>query len=111
MKYCKRCLQTDTRSGTRFDEEGICPACKYHETLKDVDWAVRKKELEKIVLFGRENNYSGYDCIIGVSGGKDSLRQAFFVKYELKMNPLLVYLSYPPAQVTQRGVFNLMEPA
>jgi N-acetyl sugar amidotransferase len=107
MKYCKRCLQTDTRPGTRFNEEGICPACIYHETLKDVDWAVRKKELDKIVSFGRENNHSGYDCIIGVSGGKDSLRQAFFVKYELKMNPLLVCLSYPPEQVTQRGVFNV----
>lgn len=107
MKYCKKCLQVDTRPGTKFDENGICPACNYHETLKDVDWEERRKELDDIVAFGRANNHSGYDCIIGVSGGKDSVRQAFFVKDVLKMNPLLVCLGYPPEQVTQRGVDNV----
>ena len=107
MKYCKRCLQVDTRPGTKFDKNGICPACNYHETLKDVDWEERKRELDEIVAFGKANNHSGYDCIIGVSGGKDSTRQAFFVKDVLKMNPLLVCLGYPPEQVTQRGVDNI----
>jgi N-acetyl sugar amidotransferase len=107
MKYCKKCLQTDTRPGIRFDELGICPACNYHESLKAVDWEERRKELDDIVAFGRANNHSGYDCIIGVSGGKDSTRQAFFVKDVLKMKPLLVCLSYPPEQVTQRGVDNV----
>jgi N-acetyl sugar amidotransferase len=107
VKYCKKCLQVDTRPGTRFDEHGICPACNYHETLKYVDWEERKNELKDIVAFGKANNHSGYDCIIGVSGGKDSTRQAFFVKDVLKMNPLLVCLGYPPEQVTQRGVDNV----
>jgi len=107
MKYCKKCLQTDTRPGTRFDKNGICPACNYYETLKDVDWDERRKEMDAIVAFGKANNHSGYDCIIGVSGGKDSTRQAFFVKDVLKMNPLLVCLNYPPEQVTQRGVENV----
>jgi N-acetyl sugar amidotransferase len=107
MKYCKTCLQPDTRPGTKFDEKGICPACNYHKSLKLVDWDERKKELQEIINFGKSNNSSGYDCIIGVSGGKDSLRQAIFVKEQLKMNPLLVCLSYPPEQVTQRGVDNI----
>ncbi len=107
MKYCKRCLQTDTRPGTKFDAEGICPACRYHETLTDVDWEERRNEIDEIVAFGKKHNQSGYDCIIGVSGGKDSTRQAFFVKDVLKMKPLLVCLSYPPEQVTQRGVDNV----
>lgn len=107
MKYCKRCLQPDTRPGTRFDSDGICPACNYHATLAFVDWEERRRELTEIVAFGRSNNHSGYDCIIGVSGGKDSLRQALFVKEALKMNPLLVNLGYPPEQVTQRGVENI----
>lgn len=107
MKYCKRCLQTDTRPGTKFDKEGICPACRYHETLVNVDWEERRQEIDEIVAFGKKNNHSGYDCIIGVSGGKDSTRQAFFVKDVLKMKPLLVCLSYPPEQVTQRGVDNV----
>jgi N-acetyl sugar amidotransferase len=107
MKYCVRCLQPDTRPGIRFDEHGICPACNYHASLKEVDWDERRKELDDVVAFGRANNYSGYDCIIGVSGGKDSTRQAIFVKEVLKMNPLLVNLSYPPEQVSQRGVDNV----
>ena len=107
VKYCIRCLQPDTRPGIRFDEGGVCPACNYHASLSEVDWDERRQELEEIVAFGRMHSHSGYDCIIGVSGGKDSTRQALFVKDVLKMNPLLVNLSYPPQQVTKRGVDNV----
>lgn len=107
MKYCKKCLQPDTRPNTRFDANGICPACNYFDSLANVDWEERQAELQQIVQFGKVNNHSGYDCIIGVSGGKDSTRQAIFVKEVLGMHPLLVCLSYPPEQVTQRGVDNI----
>ena len=106
MKYCINCLQPDTRPGIKFTDY-ICPACQYHKTLKNVDWEERREQINKVVEFGKKNNSSGYDCIIGVSGGKDSLRQAIFVKEVLKMNPLLVCLSYPPEQVTPRGVDNV----
>ena len=107
MIYCNNCLQPNTRPGTKFDDEGVCPACRYHESLKFVTWSERVSELDGLRALGRENVADGYDCIIGVSGGKDSLRQAIFVKDVLKMNPLLVCLSYPPEQATQRGVNNL----
>ena len=60
-----------------------------------VDWDDRMEEIEEIANFGK-NSSSGYDCIIGVSGGKDSTRQALFVKETLGMKPLLVSLSRPP---------------
>lgn len=107
MKYCTSCLQTDTRPNSIFHDDGICPACKYHSSLKEVNWEERQQEIESVVAFGKANNHSGYDCIIGVSGGKDSLRQALYVKETLKMKPLLVCLGYPPEQVTQRGVENI----
>ncbi len=107
MKYCSKCLQPDTRPNQKFDDHGVCPACNYVSTLKDVDWDERMRELRSIVDFGRHNASSGYDCIIGVSGGKDSTRQAAFVRDQLKMNPLLVCLGYPPHQASQRGVDNL----
>ena len=103
MKYCKKCLQPDTRPNTKFSEDLICPACKYFSTMDDIDWDERKLEIDEIVKFGKANNKSGYDCIIGVSGGKDSTRQAYYVKYILGMNPLLVCLSSPPQQITKRG--------
>lgn len=107
MKFCKTCLQIDTRPGIIFNDEGICPACVYFNSLQKTDWNKRKEELNKIISFGKKNSSQGYDSIIGVSGGKDSLRQAIFVKKVLGMNPLLVCLSYPPEQVSQRGVNNL----
>ncbi len=107
MKYCPICLQPDTRPNTVFSTEGICPACEYHSSMKEIDWDQRKRELKGIVEFGKANSSSGYDCIIGVSGGKDSTRQAIFVKEVLDMNPLLVCLSPPSEQVTIRGVDNI----
>jgi len=107
MKYCKLCVQTDTRPGTKFDGDGVCPACNYAISLREVDWEDRKKEIDDIVAFGKAHSHSGYDCIIGVSGGKDSTRQAIFVKEVLGMNPLLVAMSYPPEQISQKGVDNI----
>jgi N-acetyl sugar amidotransferase len=107
MRYCKICLQPDTRPNTVFGEDGICPACKYFSALKDVDWEERVDILREI--FSRRQRKPGqqHDCIIGISGGKDSTRQALWVREQFKINPLLVCLSYPPEQVTQRGVDNL----
>lgn len=107
MKYCKLCLQPDTRPNTVFSPEGICPACTYFEALQHVDWQERFEILQD--LFSRHPRKKGqfHDCIIGVSGGKDSTRQALFLRDKMGINPLLVSLSYPPQQVTERGVSNL----
>lgn len=107
MRYCKRCVQPDTRPGIKFDENGVCPPCLFMEYFNEIDWDSRKRDLDKIVEFGRSKNISGYDCIIGVSGGKDSTRQAMYVKDVLKMKPLLVCCTYPPEQVTDRGAQNI----
>ncbi len=42
-----------------------------------------------------------------MSGGKDSTRQALWVRDKLGLNPPLACLSYPPEQVTQRGTNNI----
>jgi hypothetical protein len=85
----------------------ICPACNYFSKLKEVDWNERAQMLEGIIEKYKSNSSSKFDCIIGVSGGKDSVRQALFIRDKLKVNPLLVSLGYPPEQVTQRGVDNI----
>lgn len=107
MRWCKKCVQPDTRPGIKFDEEGVCPACRFAERHKEVDWSARRQELEEIAQWGREHNVSGYDCIVGVSGGKDSTRQSMFVRDELGLKPLLVSCTYPPEQQTERGAHNL----
>jgi N-acetyl sugar amidotransferase len=107
MKYCNRCLQPDTRPNTVFSADGICPACNYFEALQHVDWQERFEILQDLLSKHPRKKGQYHDCIIGVSGGKDSTRQALFLRDKLGINPLLVSLSYPPEQVTERGVDNL----
>ena len=107
MKYCKTCLNTDTRPNGYLTEDGICPACKYFNELKNVDWDERYSQLEDLIKKYPRGKDQFFDCIIGVSGGKDSMRQALWARDKLKLNPLLVSFSYPPEQVSQRGVDNL----
>lgn len=107
MKYCIKCLQPDTRPNTVFTDEGICPACNYFSELQHVDWQERRDILLDIAADAPKSEKHKFDCIIGVSGGKDSTRQALFVRDKLGLNPLLACLSYPPQQVTERGVDNI----
>lgn len=107
MKYCKHCLQPDTRPNTFFSDDGVCPACNYYFALQMVDWQERFEILQDILAQFPRKKGQFHDCIVGVSGGKDSTRQALFLRDKLGINPLLVCLSYPPEQVTHRGVHNL----
>ena len=107
MKYCKHCLQPDTRPNTFFSDDGTCPACAYFGELKKVDWEERLEVLIELFEKYPRKKGSHHDCIIGVSGGKDSTRQALFLRDRLGVNPLLACLSYPPEQMTERGASNL----
>ncbi len=93
MKYCIKCVQPDTRPGIYFNEEGICGACLYEEEKKKIDWVAREKELKEITNWAKQKakeNDSNYDCVIGVSGGKDSTFQALYARDMLGLKPLLV---------------------
>lgn len=109
MKVCKKCVNPDTRPNIFFDDEGVCPVCRFEEQKREqsIDWEARDREIEEIAQWGRENSKSSYDCIVTVSGGKDSTRQAFFTRDVLKLKPLLVSCVYPPEQLHERGAHNL----
>lgn len=108
MKRCKTCVETDSRPSSVFDEQGRCLPCRSvsFQSIQEIDWEYRKSQLEQIIKWAKKHSSFGYDCIIGVSGGKDSLRQALFAK-EIGLNPLLVCCTYPPEQMTKRGANNL----
>ena len=104
MNYCKRCLYPDTKPQLVFDENGICSACKNHELKEKIDWKSKEKELKEILeKFRSKNNY--YDCIIPVSGGKDSHFQAYTIKEKFGLNPLVV--NFHPLDQTEIGKKNL----
>ncbi|MBO6196392.1 MAG: N-acetyl sugar amidotransferase [Butyrivibrio sp.] len=108
MRYCKRCLQPDTRPGIVFDDEQICFACRYEESKATIDWAAREAELKGFAEEAKaEAKKRGniYDCIIGVSGGKDSTFQAVYAKEKLGLNPLLI--NCMPDEITEIGLKNI----
>lgn len=110
MQYCKICVQPNTRPNSVFNSKGICPACVYNNKLKKVNWEKRFELLNNILQKYKQkntNSYDKFDCIIGVSGGKDSTRQALFIRDKLKLNPLLVSLTHPPQTTTEIGAKNL----
>lgn len=89
MRYCKKCVMPNTKPDLHFDEDGVCAACRSFESRVEIDWAERKKELDIILDKYRSKDGSNWDCIIPVSGGKDSTYQAIKMK-QLGMNPLCV---------------------
>lgn len=82
-------------------------ACRHRERMAAVDWDARLKELREIADWARATSKSSYHCMVPVSGGKDSHRQALWVRDELGLKPLLVTCAYPPQQQTERGAANL----
>lgn len=108
MKYCKKCLQPDTRPGILFDEEQVCYACRYEESKKDIDWQAREQELKEIATWAKKEKKlrnTAYDCVIGVSGGKDSTFQSVYAKENLGLHPLLVNCA--PDEITETGRTNI----
>ena len=98
MEYCKRCLYPANAKPTIIiDEEGVCSGCRYHESRQRIDWPERMEMLKEILfehkVKAREAN-NPYDCIIPVSGGKDSHFQTYLMKEVFGMNPLLVTFNH-----------------
>lgn len=111
MKYCTRCMYPENAKPTIiFDEEGVCSGCRYHESRQylEIDWDERWQMLEEIASEAKamaKERGNSHDCIIPVSGGKDSHYQVWLLKKKLGLNPLLVTFNH--AYNTPSGVANL----
>ena len=89
MTYCTLCFLPSTKPDLYISESGLCAACLAYKERKIVDWAQRKREFIEIVEKVRTTKKSKWDCIVPVSGGKDSTAQVLKV-LELGLNPLCV---------------------
>ena len=88
-----------------FDENGVCSGCNTSSQKTEIDWVRRKKQLQNLLEQYKDINNSNYDCIIPVSGGKDSYFQVHIIKNIFNMNPLLV--TYNANNWTKTGYENL----
>jgi N-acetyl sugar amidotransferase len=109
MEYCKRCVYpVNAQPGIVFDDEGVCSGCRASEDRIDVDWSERENKLKSLLAEysdGQRKKGNPFDCIIPVSGGKDSTYQTWVVKEKYGLNPLLV--SYNHTFNTPLGARNL----
>jgi len=87
MFYCKKCLYPSTKPDLWFTEDGVCGACHSYENRGDYDWKSAKTQFHKVMCDNKKN--PKYDCIVPVSGGKDSTYQVWKVMQE-GYNPLCV---------------------
>lgn len=89
LRYCVRCVMPHTKPDLRIDDEGVCNACRSFEQRTEVDWDQRRKELLEVTGRYRSKDGSHWDCIVPVSGGKDSTYQVVRM-LQLGLNPLCV---------------------
>ncbi|KKM23417.1 hypothetical protein LCGC14_1615380 [marine sediment metagenome] len=101
MIHCSECWMPDTRPGSVF-VDGVCGACRNFKLRDEVNWKARDRELDDVLDQFREGEY---DCLIPVSGGKDSHRLVYEMT-ERGMHPLLVTVTDSFSHTTA-GVDNL----
>ena len=94
LNYCKNCVYPENAVNLSFNNDGICSACEaleYHSISNENEfWHNRRLRFEKLVKNIKSKNTSNYDCLIPVSGGKDSYYQTHMMCKEYGLKPLLM---------------------
>lgn len=110
MRYCTHCVYPGvSATPLTFDENGLCSGCRVHQQREAIDWNERREWLAELCT-KYKNSGSNYDCIIPVSGGKDSYYQTHVIVKELGMKPLLVtYHGNNYLPVGERNLFRMRE--
>jgi N-acetyl sugar amidotransferase len=107
VRYCTRCVTPSTRPNIEMDADGVCNACVAHALRPEIDWGKREEAFQAVVAGAKERS-TGYDCLVPVSGGKDSTWQV--VKcLEYGLNPLAVTWKTPArTEIGARNLDNLV---
>lgn len=92
-KICSRCILDSNFPGIWFDSQGVCNFCHKYDR-KNKQYAItedsRKHFSHLIHKIQKVGKNAEYDCIIGVSGGRDSTYTLYLLK-EWGLNPLAVH--------------------
>ena len=80
---CKKCVLPETYPFIDFDENGVCRYCRNHQKIK-----VKGNRVLKQILQKYRSKDGSPDCIVALSGGRDSCYGLHYIKKELGMNPI-----------------------
>jgi len=104
IRRCSRCaFILGTRPET-YEKDGVCGACLNAEIAKTFDYKSRQKDLKTICEANKAMG-NKYDCVIAVSGGKDSTVIVKSLVEDYGMKPLLVTVTDEFTH-TKAGVHN-----
>lgn len=94
IRWCTSCVYPSISAAPmEFNDAGECTGCqmaKVKATIPGSEWERRRELLREIVDRYRSRDGARHDCVIAVSGGKDSYFQTHVLKHEFGLNPLLV---------------------
>lgn len=105
IKYCSRCCMPETEEGYNENEYGMCRICQSSEQKMHIDWTKRRRMLEEIVGKCKAQAGSNYDCMVPISGGKDSSFQLYVLTKVFNMKVLAV--TYSHNWFSKTGWYNL----
>ena len=83
MERCKKCILPVNYPFLEF-YNGICYYCKNYEKKFIND----EKFLEILHYNKLKNKNKNYDCLVGLSGGRDSAYGLYVLKQKYKLKPL-----------------------
>jgi N-acetyl sugar amidotransferase len=95
-QICTRCIIDTTVPGARFDAKGVCNFCHLQDKMeRDFPTgakgeAILARIVEKIK---KANRGKPYDCVAGISGGRDSMFTLHYLKVKLGLNPIAVHFN------------------
>ena len=93
---CVRCIMDTTVPGIHFDSKGECNFCGLHDKMDrafPLGEAGRRKVQELAADIKRTGKGKKYDCVLGVSGGRDSSFTLWYCVTQLKLRPLAVHFN------------------
>ena len=83
IKRCTKCLLPETFPFISFDVNGVCQICRNYQPLKRHGESALRKLADK----ARRKNGKP-DCLVPISGGRDSCYGLHYIKKELDLNPV-----------------------
>lgn len=104
IRTCKKCgFILGTRPGL-LEQDGICQACLNIEDKKNIDFAARQQWLSQYLK--ECPNKGKYDCVVGVSGGKDSHMIVYRLMHDYGIKKPLLVSAVDEFTMTEAGKYN-----
>ena len=109
-KICKICVSDSSINSLSLDENQVCQFCHIHNEMEK-EYPLNDKSFDTLLKISKKIRAEGlgkkYNCIVGVSGGKDSSYLLYIVKKKLNLNPLAVH--YDNGFNSETSVSNILK--